>query len=68
MRDYSDYSIYVDESGDYGLERINAEYPLFVLAFCLVSKEEQRTRIGPGRSRLFRPPAARLRDLAWPNP
>ncbi len=47
LTEFSSYSIYVDESGDHGLERINPEYPLFVLAFCLVSKEEQRTRIGP---------------------
>lgn len=44
---YSGYSIYVDESGDHGLEHINPEYPWFVLAFCLVSKAEQLAQIGP---------------------
>jgi len=47
LTEFSSYSIYVDESGDHGLERINPEYPLFVLAFCLVAKEEQRAQIGP---------------------
>lgn len=30
-----DYIIYVDESGDHGLDIINKEYPIFVLTFCL---------------------------------
>lgn len=30
----SDYIIYIDESGDHGLENIDADYPLFVLSFC----------------------------------
>jgi len=47
MTTFSDYSIYVDESGDHGLERINPEYPLFVLTFCLVSKKDQRVQLGP---------------------
>jgi hypothetical protein len=47
VKEYSEYSIYVDESGDHGLERINPEYPLFVLAFCIVSKHGQRTQVGP---------------------
>ena len=40
MQNYSNFTIYVDESGDHGLERINPEYPLFVLAFCLTAKED----------------------------
>ena len=35
---YSDYIIYVDESGDHGLQSINREYPLFVLSFCIFDK------------------------------
>jgi len=30
----SDYIIYVDESGDHGLENIDSDYPIFVLTFC----------------------------------
>lgn len=32
---FSDYIVFVDESGDHNLERINAEWPLFVLSFCV---------------------------------
>jgi len=35
---YSDYIIYVDESGDHSLDSINKEYPIFVLAFCIFNK------------------------------
>ena len=39
MSEFSDYIIYVDESGDHSLTSINKEYPLFVLAFCIFHKE-----------------------------
>lgn len=32
---FSEYIVYVDESGDHSLETINPDYPLFVLAFCV---------------------------------
>lgn len=35
---FSDYLVFVDESGDHGLEGIDVGYPLFVLAFCIVEK------------------------------
>ncbi len=35
----SDYIVYVDESGDPSLESINSRYPLFVLSFCIFTKE-----------------------------
>ncbi len=34
------YVVYVDESGDHGLETIDPEYPIFVLAFCIFEKAE----------------------------
>jgi hypothetical protein len=37
---FSDYIIYVDESGDHGLSSIDADYPVFVLAFCIFRKSE----------------------------
>ncbi|EPZ8934875.1 DUF3800 domain-containing protein [Acinetobacter baumannii] len=37
--DYSDYIVYVDESGDPTLKGINAKYPVFVLAFCIFHKK-----------------------------
>lgn len=39
MDKYSDYIIYVDESGDHSLTSINPDYPLFVLAFCIFDKK-----------------------------
>lgn len=42
---YSSFIIYVDESGDHSLESINPEYPLFVLAFCLVAKKDYQTQV-----------------------
>mgnify|MGYP002713091324 CR=1 FL=1 len=36
---YSDYIIYVDESGDHSLEFVDKEYPIFVLAFCIFNKQ-----------------------------
>jgi hypothetical protein len=32
---FSEYIVYVDESGDHGLETIDPNYPVFVLAFCI---------------------------------
>lgn len=35
MPGFSDFVVYVDESGDHSLTEINPEYPRFVLAFCI---------------------------------
>lgn len=47
MNDYSNFTIYVDESGDHSLTNIDPKYPLFVLAFCVATKEDYRTQIAP---------------------
>lgn len=36
---YSDYVVYVDESGDHSLKNINPRYPIFVLSFCIFKKD-----------------------------
>ena len=36
---WSDYIVYVDESGDHSLSSINLEYTVFVLAFCVFHKQ-----------------------------
>lgn len=36
---YSDYIIYVDESGDHSLTSVDKDYPIFVLAFCIFKKD-----------------------------
>ncbi|ALZ75693.1 DUF3800 domain-containing protein [Rheinheimera sp. F8] len=35
---FSDFIVYVDESGDHGITAIDKEYPVFVLAFCIFYK------------------------------
>jgi hypothetical protein len=37
---HGEYLVFVDESGDHGLETIDVQYPVFVLAFCIVSKSD----------------------------
>ncbi len=42
--DFSDFIVYVDESGDHSLGKsINKEYPIFVLAFCIFAKNDYKT-------------------------
>lgn len=40
MTDRSEYLVFADESGDHGLESIDPQYPVFVLAFCIISMTE----------------------------
>jgi hypothetical protein len=44
---FSDYVVYVDESGDHGLKSMDKTYPMFVLAFCVFQKREYATVITP---------------------
>jgi len=44
---WGDYIVYVDESGDHGLESINPEYPIFVLACCVFKKNVYNTVVVP---------------------
>ncbi len=44
---YSDYVIYVDESGDHGLHSIDRDYPVFVLAFCIFRKDHYFSAVSP---------------------
>lgn len=45
---FSDYIVFVDESGDHGLQSIDPEYPAFVLAFSIFSKREYAEIAVPG--------------------
>jgi hypothetical protein len=40
MGQFSEYIVYVDESGDHGLATVDPDYPIFVLAFCIFRKED----------------------------
>ena len=44
---FSDYVVYVDESGDHSLTSINPDYPVFVLAFCIMHKRHYAERVIP---------------------
>jgi hypothetical protein len=45
--EFSDYVAFVDESGDHNLTSINPEFPLFVLAFCILRKDDYATQVAP---------------------
>ena len=44
-RGFSDYVVYVDESGDHSLTSIDADYPVFVLALCVFHKRHYSEKI-----------------------
>lgn len=44
---FSDYIIYVDESGDSSLESIDRDYPAFVLNFCILRKDHYANVVVP---------------------
>jgi len=48
---FSDYIIYVDESGDHGLHNIDPNYPVFVLAFCIFHKNHYCDAVVPAWKR-----------------
>lgn len=49
---FSDYLVFVDESGDHGLARVDPGYPISALAFCLFAKGDYVDRVGPALQRL----------------
>ena len=52
MPGFSDYLVFVDESGDHGMASVDPNYPAFVLACCLISKTDYVERISPALQRL----------------
>lgn len=42
---FSKYIVYVDESGDHGMQTIDEQYPLFVLAFCVFHKRHYSEKV-----------------------
>lgn len=47
MKASSDHLVFVDESGDHSLTSINPDFPLFVLAFCIVRKSDYAQTVVP---------------------
>ena len=52
MRRFSDYVVYVDESGDHSLASVDRDYPVFVLALCIFHKRHYSERIIPAVEKL----------------
>ena len=52
MTQFSDYIVYVDESGDHGLRNIDPEFPVFCLAFCIIEKTEYYNKVVPALQEL----------------
>ncbi|GLR90886.1 DUF3800 domain-containing protein [Bradyrhizobium iriomotense] len=50
--DFSEYIVYIDESGDHGLTNINPDHPVFALAFCVVEKAKYIEKVVPAIQRL----------------
>jgi len=51
-RRFSDYVVYVDESGDHSLASIDTAYPVFVLALCVFHKRHYSEKIIPAVEKL----------------
>jgi hypothetical protein len=49
---YSNYLVFVDESGDHHLSKYPKDFPMFVLAFVIISKDEYCDHMLPRFSRL----------------
>lgn len=52
MRRFSDYVVYVDESGDHSLASVDQDYPVFVLALCIFHKRHYSEKIIPAVEKL----------------
>jgi len=46
-QNFSEYIVFVDESGDHGMKFIDPNYPVFVLAFCIFQKTKYATTLVP---------------------
>jgi hypothetical protein len=44
---FSDYIVFVDETGDHDMTNINHDFPLFGLVFCVFSKRDYAESVTP---------------------
>ena len=49
---FSNFVVYVDESGDHGMETVDDNYPVFVLALCVIHKRHYAEKIIPAVEKL----------------
>lgn len=47
MANFSDFIVFIDESGDYSLSSISSDFPIFALAACVIDKEDYCLKIVP---------------------
>ena len=52
VQPHGDYIVFVDESGDHSLESVNPDYPIFVLAFCILPTAVYVEQVTPAVRRL----------------
>ncbi|WP_413219529.1 DUF3800 domain-containing protein [Tritonibacter mobilis] len=52
MTEFSDYIVYVDESGDHSLSSVDPQFPAFALSFCVVKKSDYADKLVPAMQRL----------------
>lgn len=52
QENYSDYIIYIDESGDHGLQSIDSQFPIFALVFVVIKKSDYIDTIVPAFQKL----------------
>lgn len=51
-RPFSDFVIYLDESGDHSLQKVDKNYPIFVLTLCLFRKAQYISKVVPAFQKL----------------
>ena len=44
---FSNFIVYVDESGDHGMQTVDPNYPVFVLSFCVFNKRHYSEKVVP---------------------
>lgn len=49
--EFSDYLVFVDESGDHNLVQIDPQFPVFVLLFAIIHKDDYLDRVCPDLQR-----------------
>ena len=49
---FSDYIVFIDESGDHGLVDVDPNYPMFVVALCVFRKQDYIDIVCPGVQQL----------------
>lgn len=51
MAEFSDFIVYADESGDHGMAKIDPQFPMFALTFCVMRKDDYIKKIVPAIQR-----------------